>query len=275
MLVVISLVILYIGTGFIILPMMIQFAKEHKVIAKNYKKKDIPVGMGLFLWVMLIIFLLHIKVFASEIAVINELYYCFIIAISVVTFVGWLDDTLGEKSVKGFAGHWARLKQDQVMTTGLLKAGSTSMMSLWLVLELDHHFTVTILQCLFIILMTNTINLMDLRPGRALKVFFIFSLPLFFFPTMFDFSHYMIPIWISAAFIFYKDLRSMIMLGDTGSNFLGFALGFLIVLIAPLWFQILMLFFCVVIHLIAAKSSLSKWIDRYKFLYTIDRWGRR
>ncbi len=274
MLVEISLIIVYIGTGLMILPMMIRFAERHQVTAENYKKDIIPIGMGLFVWVMLIVFLLYIKVFNSKIVIINELYYCFIIAISVITFVGWLDDTIGEKSVKGFTGHWRRLKQDNVITTGLLKAGSISLMALWLVLELELHFAVAFLKFLIIVLMTNTMNLLDLRPGRALKVFFILSLPLMFFPLVSEFLHYLMPIWISAALIFYKDLRSLIMLGDTGSNLLGFALGFSIVLTSPFWFQVTLLFICFGIHVIAAKSSLSKWIAHYKILRIIDRWGR-
>jgi UDP-N-acetylmuramyl pentapeptide phosphotransferase/UDP-N-acetylglucosamine-1-phosphate transferase len=64
------------------------------------------------------------------------------------------------------------------------------------------------------------------------------------------------------------------MLGDTGANYLGFALGCWLVMFAPEWLQLLSICLLVYLHWYAEKSSITKAIEHNRVLQWIDRLGR-
>ena len=83
-----------------------------------------------------------------------------------------------------------------------------------------------------ILLFTNFINLLDLRPGRALKGFFIFGHLVAIYPQIPIILW--IPIVVVALFLLVRDLGEQMMIGDAGSNCLGMALGYWTVLYASI-----------------------------------------
>lgn len=271
----------YMIIGVTLLPGVVQFLMHHGVTTENYKSENIPVGMGIFLGIMLIIYLLMIEITLHFFTFIHfvqtfemQTLYSYIIALIVILFLGWLDDTVGDKEIKGFSGHWKKWKDDNIITTGLLKIWVTGFMASWMVIETFENVLTSILKLAIIVLMTNAMNLLDLRPGRTLKAFFILCTALFISGTLFPSVEYILPVVISALIIFQKDLTAKIMLGDTGANFLGFALGFNISIFAPLWFQMIILILLISVHWIAVRSSITTLIEKHKLLYWLDRWGR-
>lgn len=263
------------------LPGVIRFLISHGVTAENYRSENIPTGTGLFLGIMLILYLLLLEVVFHFFTFINfvkilemETLYSYIIALTIITFVGWLDDTVGDKNIKGFSGHWKKWTNDKKVTTGLLKVWITGFMALWMVVLTFENIQTAALKLTIIVLMTNAMNLLDLRPGRALKVFFILCTTLFIFGTAIQAVEYLLPVLISAFIIFHKDLTAKIMLGDTGANFLGFALGFSISISTPIGYQVVILLLLIAVHWVAAKSSITGLINNHRLLYWLDRWGR-
>lgn len=273
---------IYITIGKVLLQGTIQFLSQHKVLANNYRSENIPIGLGLFLWIMLLVYLILIKVIDSigMLTILNpylrdiEQLYTYVISLTVITFIGWLDDTIGDKHVKGFSGHWNQWKNHHILTTGLLKAAITSVMALWIVMVVDGSILLAPVQFLLIILMTNTVNLLDLRPGRSLKAFFTIALVWIVFGYWQKGILYFLPILVATVLLFPKDLQGKVMLGDTGANFLGFALGFCLIVASPYWLQTAVLFVLVGIHWIAARSSITRIVKNNYILNWIDRWGR-
>jgi UDP-N-acetylmuramyl pentapeptide phosphotransferase/UDP-N-acetylglucosamine-1-phosphate transferase len=64
------------------------------------------------------------------------------------------------------------------------------------------------------------------------------------------------------------------MLGDTGSNILGLTLGISSVLLFNFNIRLIILGFLILIHIITEKYSLSKIIEKNKFLNYLDMIGR-
>lgn len=271
--------ITYLMIGHLLLPVVIAFMVNHQVTAPNYEKRLIPIGLGVFLWVMLMIYFVLLRgLDLLGIIPMNPNMYVYVIALTSIFIIGWLDDTIGDKQVKGIAGHWRKWKHEGVLTTGLLKAGTTCVLALWIVLELKFSVYIGIAQFLLIVFMTNALNLLDLRPGRSLKGFFLVVLlwtaVTFIFSLKESSFYYLLPVVIGALLLFPLDLQGKIMLGDTGANYLGFALGFSIAVSSPLWFQSMMIILLIWLHYIAAQSSITSKIESSHMLRWLDRMGR-
>jgi len=126
---------------------------------------------------------------------------------------------------------------------------------------------------LLILFSINIINLFDLRPGRALKVFFLMSAIIWLIG---DFSDkYLTFLLIGSSFPIWKgDLKEQYMLGDIGANILGYSLGFTAVISLTPYYKMLSIGLFLFLHLIAEKKSLSEIILKVPFLHYLDNLGR-
>ncbi|MDO7204652.1 hypothetical protein Q5M85_11245 [Paraclostridium bifermentans] len=111
-----------------------------------------------------------------------------------------------------------------------------------------------------IALSTNLImNLLDLRPGRAIKVYLVIIITLLItlvgYPQRF--SSYIITSKIVIVY-FFDDLKAKAMMGDAGSNVLGISIGILIAIGYARPIRIGWLVFLVFIHALTEKYSLTK-----------------
>lgn len=117
----------------------------------------------------------------------------------------------------------------------------------------------------------NLVNLLDLRPGRALKAGALAAVPLL--PTAGG--------GLAAACLggvvagIGPDLAERDMLGDGGANALGAALGTAAVVAAPRPLRLALLAGVVGLTLASEKVSFTAVIERTPALRAIDRWGRR
>jgi UDP-GlcNAc:undecaprenyl-phosphate GlcNAc-1-phosphate transferase len=259
-----------------VLPLTWRFLLAHGITAENYRKQIIPTAMGIYLWVVLVLYYL---LFAHTVST-NPALSLFFIGASVVFFVGWLDDTIGDKKVKGFKGHLLKFKNEKVVTMGLLKAVSTAGLALWIVLTHSSEPFQNAIAFLLLTLSTNWINLLDLRPGRAIKGFFVSiamiaavsaAAGLSFFSNI---IYYVFPLAVGALLLLPKDLRAEAMLGDAGANMLGFSLGFCVAFGAPEWVQSAAVIFLLFVHWFAERKSITKYIEEHRFLKWFDEWGR-
>ena len=130
-----------------------------------------------------------------------------------------------------------------------------------------------IVNTLIIALSTNFMNLFDLRPGRAIKVYLVIIIIILFTLTGYI---QILPLLILPNVIAYfnYDLKAKAMMGDTGSNVLGISIGILMALGYTLNVRIAWLIFLILIHILTEKFSLTKIIEKNKVLNFIDRLGR-
>jgi UDP-GlcNAc:undecaprenyl-phosphate/decaprenyl-phosphate GlcNAc-1-phosphate transferase len=180
--------------------------------------------------------------------------------------LGLIDDRWGGHSHKGLRGHLAALQQGWI-TTGLVKAlggGAAALAAAWLLWPGPW----ALLSAALIALSANTLNLLDLRPLRALKLFWLVGLPAFTSapPLLVFLLGLSLPYGLLEA-------RRKVMLGDTGSNALGAALGATGAWILPLWAQGALVAALVLFHAWAERHSLTEWIDAHPWAKAIDRWG--
>ncbi|WP_018249983.1 hypothetical protein [Orenia marismortui] len=238
-------------------------------VAKNYRGEVIPLGYGLVFSLNLVIIMIVGTIFGYY-----EVYqiYNFIILILAMSFIGLLDDTIGNKDKQGFSGHFKALLFQKKLTTGTIKALFAFIVVFFINFYINQDLSNLIINGVLILLMTNFINLLDLRPGRALKVTLFFLLLILILSSK---NHLLIiPIIITVLFALSFDLQAKGMMGDIGSNVLGVILGLLIVGSFSFILRLMIISALVFIHLYSEFYSISELIKQNKILSYFDRLGR-
>jgi UDP-N-acetylmuramyl pentapeptide phosphotransferase/UDP-N-acetylglucosamine-1-phosphate transferase len=234
----------------------------------NFKGDRIPAGYGFLL------VLVGVPIYAGiMIGFMMDRVACVFLA-GVLGFgvLGLLDDIYGSREVGGFHGHLGLLRQGKV-STGLIKAAFGGLLALVLGAVLaDLRPAESLVNGLVIGLAANTLNLLDLRPGRAVSCFWVGVLALAVgYSGRAELLTRLIPIIVPAIWLTVLDRRAKIMLGDAGSNVLGAVLGLALVLAVGLPFRIALIVLMAALHLYSEKYSLSKLIDGNRILRRVDR----
>ncbi|MGX1617940.1 hypothetical protein ACWIF8_29035 [Micromonospora chalcea] len=155
--------------------------------------------------------------------------------------VGLYDDVVGarpeQKAAKGFAGHLAALREGQV-TAGMVKVAGVGVAGLGAaaLLAADRRVAAhprrqragafgrgldVLLGAGVVAGTANLVNLLDLRPGRALKSGMLLGVPL----TTGQYGGIAAGAVGASAALVGDDLRERVMVGDSGANALGALLG--------------------------------------------------
>ena len=198
----------------------------------------------------------------------------YIVAVLGFGVLGFWDDIAGDRSVGGFRGHINALRSGKV-TTGAIKMFGGGLISGVCALMLWYPYVGHCLVAwLLIPLCANTLNLLDLRPGRCLFGFLVMSavslialavqgqIPVAYFLT----------IAIAVAVCLYAlDASGKIMIGDTGSNAFGAFAGVAFALYVPIGWQIAIVAALVGLNLWCESHSLSRLIEGNAVLRSIDR----
>ncbi|MET0789450.1 MAG: hypothetical protein ABWY33_09420 [Cellulomonas sp.] len=119
----------------------------------------------------------------------------------------------------------------------------------------------------------NLLNLLDLRPGRALKAATLVTTPLALGPGGGAGAGASVLGVVGAAVD--RDLAEADMLGDGGANALGATLGTAVVLSAPRPVRLAALAVVVGLTVASERVSFTSVIERTPVLREIDAWGRR
>lgn len=180
--------------------------------------------------------------------------------------VGAYDDAVGDRDgVKGFRGHLAAL------ASGRLTAGGVKLLGLSVVgaaaarLIRPVRLVDVLVGGAVVAGSANLVNLLDLRPGRALKIGLITALVL-------DEPR----IAGSCAALLPRDLRESAMLGDAGANALGAGLGVAAVCRLPSrGQQLTLLAGLAALTAASERVSFSAVIERTPPLRYVDRLGRQ
>lgn len=118
----------------------------------------------------------------------------------------------------------------------------------------------------------NLVNLLDLRPGRAVKAAALAAVPTLAHRTAGPLASTVIG---AGAAGLPGDLGERDMLGDAGANALGAMVGTAVVVAAPRPVRAVLLAGVVALTLASERVSFTKVIDRTPVLRAIDDWGRR
>jgi len=238
-----------------------------KLRRRNFRGEYIPAGFGILLVIVAVpVYAVMLGHSATGCAGI------FLTAVIGFGAVGLIDDVFGSREVGGFTGHIGLLKKGRV-STGLIKAGVGGLLSLLLGTIVAGYRPITgILNGFIIALSANLLNLLDLRPGRAVSCFWAILLALFISVSGHAaLTAMMLPIIISAAIITYLDRSAKVMLGDVGSNVLGGVLGIAMALHLSLVGKVVIAMLMIGVHLYSEKYSISGLIERNRVLRSVDR----
>lgn len=189
--------------------------------------------------------------------------------------LGFVDDLLGTSADQGFRGHLRALGERRI-TTGMLKLAGGGALALVLVATARPEAGWRLVpDALLVALAANLVNLLDRAPGRAIKASLAAAVPLALVAGSGPVGLALAPVLGGAAGLLGDDLRERLMLGDTGANVLGAALGLAAVLELSTGPRYAVLAALVALNVAAEVVSLSAVIDRTPPLRALDRLGRR
>jgi UDP-GlcNAc:undecaprenyl-phosphate GlcNAc-1-phosphate transferase len=203
--------------------------------------------------------------------------YAAVVATGVFGLLGWLDDARGASDVRGMKGHVAQLLKHRRATTGLVKAAAGLTVGVWAAYLLGAPGWTALPAGALIALAANSLNALDVRPGRAGKAFLVLAAIIFAVSSGGELGAPLVvlaALFGSVIVFLAADLSERAMLGDTGANPLGCALGLAVVALTswPAWvaLSMLLLVFC----LAADRWSLTRVIESSPVLRWLDGLGR-
>ena len=194
-----------------------------------------------------------------------------------VALLGLLDDALGRGAAadtdRGWRGH-ARALAAGRFSTGAIKAVGALALAAYATSGLGRQGIDYVADLALLLLATNLFNLLDLRPGRAEKAFFLLLAGLCLGAWTVE------PIELLGLFIgpvavvAWFTLRERAMLGDTGSNLIGALAGVAMLVTLGDTGRWIALALIVALTIFGEFRSISRTIDSIPPLRWIDSLGR-
>lgn len=239
-------------------------------VRPNYRGDDIPAGAGLVIYLSVLAVYTAAFIFLPEELQRREMVL--LLAVSSFTLLGLVDDVWGSRDVSGLKGHFLSLFKGR-LTTGGLKAVAGGVVAL-LVAATGENLAMIPVDAVIIALSVNSINLLDLRPGRAGKAFLLLWLMFYLFAPQRQETALLAAVAGGLLGYMPYDLKARSMMGDTGANALGAALGAGAVWMLDTPYKIGYLVLLVALHVFAEKYSLTGVIAKNRLLDYLDRLGR-
>ena len=256
--------------SYLLLPGLLKLLRDGNAVQNNYRGYEVVLGGGLlFVFVYLFVALWVITLADQQLNL--SLMLLLILGFSLV---GLVDDLLGKKGPRGYRGHFGALIKKKEITSGFLKALWGAVIALYIALFLERDPIRVFLNSSLIVLTANSFNLLDRQPGRAIKVFVFFTGIFVFFTGGIELL-LLLPLLASLIVYLPYELSEEIMLGDTGANSLGGALGLYTVLAFDTRLKAILIFFLFIFQLFCEKYSISKLVEKNPFLYFFDKLGRQ
>lgn len=299
-----------------------------RLAGTNYRGRDVYLGLGL-VWIVWAISLMVVSTafdMVRSLSVLDtsgytlallegpptlSLYGVPLMLVAISVILGFLDDSFGSHGDKGFRGHLSALASGRLTTGGLklLGIGMVAAVYAWSIADgrtaassgTPETLGVWVLATLIIALSANLLNLMDLRPGRALKTYSALALiaaPLFVFDASRSFATYaaslaemgvapwdtadtwvavlcMVVVLLGPVFAVWRyDLGEQGMLGDAGSNAMGAIIGYLLAASLPTAWLAVVAAVLLGLNLLSERMSFSAAIERVAPLRALDTLGR-
>jgi UDP-N-acetylmuramyl pentapeptide phosphotransferase/UDP-N-acetylglucosamine-1-phosphate transferase len=188
--------------------------------------------------------------------------------------LGAVDDLLGEGEARGFRGHVAALLGGRLTTGGLKLVGGVAVAVVAVAPLAGESIGRLVADGALVALAANLGNLLDRRPGRAIKVASVTFVAL---AVATGAAHALggVAVVIGAGLaLLLDDLHERLMLGDAGANVLGAALGLGVVVSCAPGTRLVVLAIVAALNLLSEVVSFSRVIDAIAPLRFLDRSGR-
>lgn len=240
------------------------------MVRPNFRGDRIPVSFGILMLLWSGPVLIGLAVLAPPMR--RELA-AFAAVVTGMGVLGFADDRWGDRSRTGLKGHFRAFFIEGVVTTGFVKAAGGLLLGVLVPkMVLQRTWPDALLDGLVIALSANALNLFDLRPGRAGAVFLVLGSALaavrWTSPGVFPLAFVIIP----ALVVYERDSRGRAMMGDSGSNLLGGALGLAATLAFPgTTSRFVALGVLAALHILAERVSLTQVIEKNPLLRGVDR----
>lgn len=196
--------------------------------------------------------------------------------------IGLYDDLAGTDHYRGLRGHLAAVRAGTVTTGALKVAGLTGVAVVGALLQrrpragagkptsTSSRAVDVCVDAALIAGTANLVNLLDLRPGRAVKSVTVLGLPLAGAAGGAGAA-----VLGGLAGVVGPDLRGRSMLGDCGANAAGAGLAAAFTEVAPRPARLVALGFVSALTLASERVSFTTVIEGTRWLAAIDRLGRR
>jgi UDP-GlcNAc:undecaprenyl-phosphate GlcNAc-1-phosphate transferase len=247
----------------------------------NYRGRALPFPLGVLVLAAALLSLVPL-VLVERIAS-TEVFEPQLVLVLVYTLgvacLGSIDDAYGTTkdsrvpAPRGWRGH-ARAVLRGEFSTGALKAGGSLGLALALMSFAEHSTGRWLLASAVLVLATNLFNLLDLRPGRAVKAFVLLGAGL----TVG--SSELLPLWALGLFAGpalvagVYDVRERAMLGDTGANLLGALAGLWLVLVLSTTGLQIALALLILFTVYGEFRSISALVEKTPGMRWLDSLGR-
>ncbi len=255
----------------ICIKLLIKMLKEAGCTTLNYRGKEITFAVGIaFVPVILTMSALCLYISPNYYVI----YVSYLIGVCAMGFAGVLDDMIGEVHIKGLKSHINSFLHRH-LTTGFIKAFIGVLISCIISIGISKNSSDFILNVLVMALFTNTLNLLDLRPGRCAKAFLLLGILIFISNIISIISIFPLGITLTIVIVYISyDLKELCILGDTGSNILGITLGFYSALCYYASIKLTIIFALLIINITAEKISITTIISKNRLLNYLDSLGR-
>lgn len=240
------------------------------LLKPNFQKTPIMASYGIVSFPYMVAGIVHLGCL-DVIQWRHALLYLWVMA--AMWALGIADDVWGSREVGGFLGHFKKLFTQGKVTTGAVKAiggGVVGVVAGYVISEGEPVRWA--LAAVLIPLAANMLNLLDLRPGRAVAVLFL-GLGVTYIAAFGELqAGWAVGVIALVAFAWaIPDSRGWAMMGDSGSNSLGAALGVTMALNTGIYFQLIAILCIAALHLFSEKRSISDLIENNPALRRIDR----
>lgn len=259
-------------------PALLHGLRDGGHLRENYRKRMLPFPFGLLIALAApaaLIALVPLQRLAS-VRVLYPQAQAIVVYTLGVALLGLLDDLLGDTLAggpRGWRGHAGALLRGRI-STGAIKAAGTVGLALYAASTLPLANARWLLAAAVLALATHAFNLLDLRPGRAVKALALLAVGLTIGAAdpmaLWALGLFVGPALVAGAY----DLRERALLGDTGAAALGAIAGWWLVLTLSGLGQTIALGALLGISLYGEFRSISALIERLPLLRALDSAGR-
>lgn len=293
--------------GMLLAPPTLRALRARGYVSRNYRGRALPCPFGVLIVAAAVLALVPVTLIErlGHVAILYPRFEAAAIYTLGVALLGLIDDTLGSQvgdprtgdspaddlssgvgpkgrsscssaaraAPRGLGGHARALGRGE-LSTGVLKAGGSLGLAL-LAMSLTGLSTGRwLLASAVLVLATGALNLLDLRPGRAVKAFVVLGAALTIgageLRTLWTLGLFVGPALVAGAY----DLRERAMLGDTGSNLLGALAGLWLVFSLGETGQLIALGLLIALTAYGELRSISMLVEQVPLLRRLDSVGR-
>jgi UDP-N-acetylmuramyl pentapeptide phosphotransferase/UDP-N-acetylglucosamine-1-phosphate transferase len=259
--------------AFLIAPAALRALADGSLARENYRGRMLACPLGLVVVAAAVGALIPLAV-AQQAAggVFRPELGWIVVYVLGVAFLGLADDALADRA-RGWRGHAAAVMRGD-FSTGALKAIGSAGLALYAMARPDVGAARFALGAAVLVLATNAFNLLDLRPGRAVKAFVLLGVGL----TLG--SGELVPLWAVGLFVGpvlvvgIYDVRELGLLGDTGANVVGAVAGAWLVLTLSDVGLVIALVGLAGVTAYGEFRSISEFVERTPGLRHLDSVGR-